>query len=59
MLLDEVYVVLAAMFRKVIGIIKVYCKFGFIVMFVCEDDKVDYLNFLIGFKFYEVNWLDL
>jgi DNA excision repair protein ERCC-3 len=59
MLLDEVHVVPAAMFRKVIGITKAHCKLGLTATLVREDDKVDHLNFLIGPKLYEANWLDL
>ena len=59
MLLDEVHVVPAAMFRKVIGIIKTHCKLGLTATLVREDEKVEHLNFLIGPKLYEANWLDL
>ena len=59
MLLDEVHVVPAAMFRKVIGITKAHCKLGLTATLVREDDKVEHLNFLIGPKLYEANWLDL
>ena len=59
MLLDEVHVVPAAMFRKVIGITKAHCKLGSTATLVREDEKVEHLNFLIGPKLYEANWLDL
>ena len=59
MLLDEVHVVPAAMFRRVIGIIKAHCKLGLTATLVREDEKVEHLNFLIGPKLYEANWLDL
>ena len=59
MLLDEVHVVPAAMFRKVIGITKAHCKLGLTATLVREDEKVEHLNFLIGPKLYEANWLDL
>jgi len=59
MLLDEVHVVPAAMFRKVIGITKAHCKLGLTATLVREDELIDDLNFLIGPKLYEANWLDL
>ena len=49
-LLDEVHVVPAAMFRKVIGITKAHCKLGLTATLVREDEKIDDLNFLIGPK---------
>lgn len=59
MFFDEVYVVFVDVFCCVILFIKLYFKFGFIVIFFCEDDKIFYFNFFIGFKFYEVNWMEL
>ena len=59
MLLDEVHVVPAAMFRKVVGITKAHAKLGLTATLVREDDRIDHLNFLIGPKLYEANWLDL
>lgn len=59
MLLDEVHVVPAAMFRKVVGITKAHCKLGLTATLVREDERIDHLNFLIGPKLYEANWLDL
>jgi len=47
------------MFRKVIGITKAHCKLGLTATLVREDEKVEHLNFLIGPKLYEANWLDL
>lgn len=78
-LLDEVHVVPAAMFRRVVTTIKAHAKLGltgapgnillyFTLLIVCvtcsatlvrEDDKIDDLNFLIGPKLYEANWMDL
>lgn len=59
MLLDEVHVVPAAMFRKVVGITKAHCKLGLTATLVREDERIEHLNFLIGPKLYEANWLDL
>ncbi|CDW86563.1 transcription factor iih subunit [Stylonychia lemnae] len=59
LILDEVQVVPAAMFRKVLSICKSHCKLGLTATLVREDEKIDDLNFLIGPKLYEANWLDL
>ncbi|KAK9809097.1 hypothetical protein WJX72_009334 [[Myrmecia] bisecta] len=59
LLLDEVHVVPAQMFRKVIGIVKSHCKLGLTATLVREDERIGDLNFLIGPKLYEANWLDL
>lgn len=48
MLLDEVHVVPAAMFRKVIGIVKAHTKLGLTATLVREDARIGDLNFLIG-----------
>ncbi|KAL4433953.1 hypothetical protein ABPG75_000394 [Micractinium tetrahymenae] len=58
-LLDEVHVVPAAMFRRVLGIVKAHCKLGLTATLVREDALISDLNFLIGPKLYEANWLDL
>ena len=59
LLLDEVHVVPAQMFRRVIGSIKAHSKLGLTATLVREDDKIEDLNFLIGPKLYEANWMDL
>uniref|UniRef100_A0A7S2WBK4 DNA 3'-5' helicase n=2 Tax=Rhizochromulina marina TaxID=1034831 RepID=A0A7S2WBK4_9STRA len=59
MLLDEVHVVPANTFRKVIGVCKAHCKLGLTATLVREDDLISDLNFLIGPKLYEANWQDL
>jgi DNA excision repair protein ERCC-3 len=58
-ILDEVHVVPAQMFRTVVGIIKAHCKLGLTATLVREDELILDLNFLIGPKIYEANWLDL
>ncbi|CAH7690550.1 hypothetical protein PPACK8108_LOCUS25927 [Phakopsora pachyrhizi] len=55
----DVHVVPAAMFRRVVGTIKAHAKLGLTATLVREDDKIDDLNFLIGPKLYEANWMDL
>lgn len=59
LLLDEVHVVPADMFRKCISNFKVHAKLGLTATLVREDDKIGDLNFLVGPKLYEANWQDL
>ena len=59
MLLDEVHVVPAQMFRKVLSSCNAHCKLGLTATLVREDDLITDLNFLIGPKLYEANWMDL
>lgn len=59
MVLDEVHTIPAKMFRKVLTIVQSHCKLGLTATLVREDDKIADLNFLIGPKLYEANWLEL
>ncbi|KAI9274827.1 P-loop containing nucleoside triphosphate hydrolase protein [Phascolomyces articulosus] len=59
LLLDEVHVVPANMFRTVISTIAAHTKLGLTATLVREDEKIGDLNFLIGPKLYEANWMDL
>ena len=59
LILDEVQVMPAEMFRTVISVCKAHCKLGLTATLVREDEKIKDLNFLIGPKLYEANWLDL
>ena len=58
---DVIYrhVVPAKMFRKVIGSVKAHTRLGLTATLVREDDLIGDLNFLIGPKLYEANWMDL
>lgn len=47
------------MFRRVLTIVQAHCKLGLTATLVREDDKIADLNFLIGPKLYEANWLEL
>jgi DNA excision repair protein ERCC-3 len=58
-LLDEVHVVPADMFKKTLTIVAAHSKLGLTATLVREDDKIDSLNWLIGPKLYEANWLEL
>eukprot|EP00172_Hildenbrandia_rubra_P000208 Plantae.Rhodophyta-Hildenbrandia_rubra.ctg10942.p1 GENE.Plantae.Rhodophyta-Hildenbrandia_rubra.ctg10942~~Plantae.Rhodophyta-Hildenbrandia_rubra.ctg10942.p1 ORF type:complete len:486 (+),score=43.84 Plantae.Rhodophyta-Hildenbrandia_rubra.ctg10942:119-1459(+) len=59
LLLDEVHVVPANVFRKVISLINSHCKLGLTATLLREDEKIEDINFLIGPKLYEANWIDL
>ncbi|XP_043190163.1 general transcription and DNA repair factor IIH helicase subunit XPB-like [Amphibalanus amphitrite] len=59
MVLDEVHTIPAKMFRRVLTIVQAHCKLGLTATLVREDDKIADLNFLIGPKLYEANWLEL
>uniref|UniRef100_A0A803M3D7 ERCC3/RAD25/XPB helicase C-terminal domain-containing protein n=1 Tax=Chenopodium quinoa TaxID=63459 RepID=A0A803M3D7_CHEQI len=57
--MDEVHVIPAQMFRKVIRTTKSHCKLGLTATLVRKDERITDLNFFIGPKLYEANWLDL
>lgn len=59
MVLDEVHTIPAKMFRRVLTLVQSHCKLGLTATLVREDDKIADLNFLIGPKLYEANWLEL
>src|SRR5690606_162487 len=59
MIFDEVHVVPANIFRRVIGFIATHSKLGLTATLLREDDKISHLNFLIGPKLYEANWMEL
>ena len=59
MILDEVHVVPASIFRKVTGSVSTHSKLGLTATLLREDDKITHLNFLIGPKLYEANWMEL
>ncbi|KAI8800263.1 P-loop containing nucleoside triphosphate hydrolase protein, partial [Cladochytrium replicatum] len=59
LLLDEVHVVPANVFRRVLTTVAAHAKLGLTATLVREDDKILDLNFLIGPKLYEANWMDL
>jgi superfamily II DNA or RNA helicase len=55
----EVQTIPAKMFRKVLTIVNAHTKLGLTATLVREDDKIADLNFLIGPKLYEANWMEL
>ncbi|CAF1649098.1 unnamed protein product [Adineta ricciae] len=59
MILDEVHTIPAERFRKVLTIVRAHTKLGLTATLVREDDRITDLNFLIGPKLYEANWMEL
>lgn len=59
MILDEVHVVPAQIFRKVSTQIATHSKLGLTATLLREDDRIQDLNYLIGPKLYEANWMEL
>lgn len=59
LILDEVHVVPASIFRRVVTSIATHSKLGLTATLLREDDKITDLNFLIGPKLYEANWMEL
>ncbi|RKO97045.1 hypothetical protein CXG81DRAFT_16073 [Caulochytrium protostelioides] len=59
LILDEVHVVPANVFRRVLTTVAAHTKMGLTATLVREDDKIEDLNFLIGPKLYEANWMEL
>ena len=59
MILDEVHITPADKFRQVLSIVRAHIKLGLTATLVREDDKIGDLNFLIGPKLYEGNWMEL
>ena len=57
--LDEVHTIPAKHFRRVLSTISSHCRLGLTATLVREDDKIADLNFLIGPKLYEANWMEL
>ncbi|XP_063705574.1 general transcription and DNA repair factor IIH helicase subunit XPB [Culicoides brevitarsis] len=57
--MDEVHTIPAKMFRRVLTLVQSHCKLGLTATLLREDDKIADLNFLIGPKLYEANWLEL
>lgn len=58
-IIPEVHTIPAKMFRRVLTILRAHCKLGLTATLVREDDKITDLNFLIGPKIYEANWMEL
>ena len=59
MLMDEVQVLPANNFSKITEKVRAHCKLGLTATLVREDGKISQIDFLIGPKLYEANWIDL
>lgn len=59
LVLDEVHVCPALSFQTVVTTVKAHCKLGLTATLVREDGKIADLDYLIGPKLYEANWMDL
>lgn len=59
LLLDEVHVAPANAFRKSVENLRTHAKLGLTATLVREDDRIEDLNYIIGPKLYEANWMDL
>ncbi|OHS99301.1 TFIIH basal transcription factor complex helicase repB subunit [Tritrichomonas foetus] len=59
MILDEVQGSVAETFARVNDQVKAHSKLGLTATLVREDDKIDDLNYIIGPRLYEANWIDL
>ena len=59
MIMDEVQVAPAETFKTVINIVWAHTKLGLTATLVWEDDKIKDLNYLLGPKLYEANWMEL
>lgn len=57
--LDEVHVAPAKMFRRVLDLVNAHCKLGLTATLVREDNLINDLIYLVGPKLYEANWSDL
>ena len=49
---------LRTVFCKIVKV-NAHCKLGLTATLVREDDLIEDLNFLVGPKLYEANWMDL
>ncbi|KAG8985311.1 hypothetical protein FRB90_004787 [Tulasnella sp. 427] len=58
-ILGEVHVVPADIFSRVITTVRAHSKLGLTATLVREYDRIEDLNYMIGPKLYETNWMDL
>ena len=59
LVLDEVHVFPAEGVKMIVQRVNAHCMLGLTATLVREDSKIEDLNFMIGPKLYEANWLDL
>ena len=58
-ILDEVQTVPADTFRRVLARVNSHCRLGLTATLVREDKKITDLEFLIGPKLFEADWMEL
>lgn len=59
LILDEVHIAPAKKFREAIHMVRSRCKMGLTATMVREDDQIGDLNYLVGPKIFEANWMQL
>jgi DNA excision repair protein ERCC-3 len=59
LILDEVHVAAANVFRTVASKVRAHCKLGLSATLVREDGGIEHLATLVGPKLFEANWLEL
>ena len=59
MIADEVQTMVANTFKRATDLVKAHSKLGLTATLVREDNKILDLNYLIGPRLYEANWIDL
>ena len=59
MLLDEVQVFPATNFSNITDRVKAHTKLGLTATLVREDGKISDIDYQIGPKLYEANWIEL
>ena len=59
MVMDEVQSLVAETVSTVIDKVNAHAKLGLTATLVREDDKIINLNYLVGPRLYEANWIDL
>ncbi|CDJ37328.1 TFIIH basal transcription factor complex helicase XPB subunit, putative [Eimeria tenella] len=59
LIFDEVQFAPAPAFRKINALVRAHCRLGLTATLVREDDLIKDLQWIIGPKLYEANWIDL
>ena len=59
LILDEVHIAPAKKFREAIHAVRTRCKMGLTATLVREDGQIGDLNYLVGPKIFEANWMKL
>ncbi|KAL8438351.1 hypothetical protein ACSSS7_000200 [Eimeria intestinalis] len=59
LIFDEVQFAPAPAFRRINDLVRAHCRLGLTATLVREDDLIKDLQWIIGPKLYEANWIDL